>query len=166
MKIVSVRIIVWFIIVFAALTGHALSDGRATTEEVYVKVVDAATVLEQLGKEGLEAFSNPKGEFVWKDSYVVVFNCKEMISHPINKLIGLPIEKIRCHKTGNPVIPENCKGIDKMGVWTEYWWPRPGTDKIHRKLMFTVPVEGGEWYVSAGIYDDTTTIKALNAKLK
>ena len=56
-----------------ALSTCAFAQDKATPTEVYEQVNKASEMLTQLGEEGLPAFNDdPKGEFVWKDSYVFV----------------------------------------------------------------------------------------------
>lgn len=166
MNLFATKITLCFFLVTICLTGNCLSNETATAEEVYSKVFDAVGVLENLGEEGLNAFNDPKGEFLWKDTYVIVFTCDKMIAHPNPKLIGMPADKVKCHKTGRLIIKEGCQGISKNGFWLEFWYPKIGEEGIFRKLMFAVPVEGTDWIVAAGTYDETTIIAELNATLK
>ena len=154
----------------APITGFA--EEKATPQEVYDMVLKAATVVEQLGPEGLEALSNTK-EFTWKDSYVWAVNCseKKVAAHPNKKYIGLDLSK-RYDK--NPDASkkklhniELCEGAaNPNGVWVEYWWEKLGEDKPSRKISFMIQVPGQPYQVTAGIYDDTTTIEELNKTIK
>jgi cytochrome c len=51
------------------------------------------------------------------------------------------------------------------GVWTEYWWAKPGDKEASRKVSYYMAAKGTPFVVAAGIYDDTTTIAELS-KLK
>ncbi len=48
------------------------------------------------------------------------------------------------------------------GVWSEYWWPKPGEKEGSRKLTYSLGVKGTPYVVSAGVYDDNATIAELS----
>ena len=158
-----------FLMTFA---GMGFAEEKATPQEVYDKVLAAAQMIEQLGPEGLKALSDTK-EFVWKDSYVWAVNCseKKLVAHPNKKLIGLDLSKIY---DKNPDASkrklhnlEMCEGVaNPNGVWVEYWWEKLGEDKPSRKISFMIQVPGQPYQVTAGIYDDTTTLEELNKTIK
>ena len=156
------------LIFFVSLAGPAFASEKATPQEVYQMVVNAANMIEQLGDEGLKALSDTK-EFVWKDSYVWAVNCSEnkVVAHPNEKLIGLDLSKIydknpdeskrKLHNL------EMCAGAkNPYGVWVEYWWEKLGEEKPMRKISFMIQVQGQPYQVTAGIYDETTRIEELN----
>jgi cytochrome c len=45
-------------------------DNKATPKDVYDIVLKAYEVVKALGDEALPAFNDPKGEFLYKDTYV------------------------------------------------------------------------------------------------
>lgn len=162
--------------IFAVVLGIGLlcnaaisiaAEDKATPEEVYDKVVKAAAVIEQLGSEGLTALNDTK-EFIWKDSYVWAVNCvdKTVAAHPDKKYIGLDITKIY-DKNEDPAKRkmhnvELCAGAQNpYGVWVEYWWEKLGSEKPARKISFMIQVPGQPYAVTAGIYDEKTTIETL-----
>ncbi|MEA3223454.1 MAG: calcium:proton antiporter, partial [Thermodesulfobacteriota bacterium] len=55
------------------LTAYA--GDKATPKEVVQKVRTAADFLSKAGKPGLPEFNDPKGRWVWKDTYVWVLDC-------------------------------------------------------------------------------------------
>ena len=59
-----------------AFAGSEMVTGKATPQEVYDKVVEAAQYLAQNGEEGLKEFRNPAGKFVWKNAHVWVTQCE------------------------------------------------------------------------------------------
>lgn len=137
---------------------------KATPEEIHEMVLNGVQVLENLGEEGLAAFNDPEGEFVWKDTYVFVLSCKlgKVAAHPMAKIVGLTTDKIKCFKTGRPIMKDACGQVDPNGFWTEYWWPKVGSKKPERKLVFLIPVPGTDYQVGAGIYDDQLSLAKLN----
>ena len=159
--------------IFAALVLIALAfvpvprafaaDG-ATPQEVYDLTLKAYTVLQNLGQEALPAFNDPKGEFVYKDTYVAVSICPgTTVAHPfaMDKLKGVdmnakyPWFKLLCEAADSP-----------NGRWVEYLWPKPGEKTPSRKLSFSIKVKGTPYMVTSGIYSDTETAAALNAGVK
>lgn len=169
-KLIATFVIFAFGLLMASV---ALAQESATPQEVYDKVLAASATLEQLGEEALPAFKDPKGEFVWKDSYVFVIDCKKdvIVAHPNNKLIGLKNSVVK-DKPGNirePIIlgVEFCKAAQNPnGGWVAYYWEKLGSDKPERKITFAVSVPGQPYTVAAGIYDDKTDIDALNKGMK
>jgi cytochrome c len=71
-------------------------EDKATAMDVYDLVLKVHGVLSSRGEKGLEAFNDPKGEFVYgefvyKDTYVFVQQCPEHVAaHPfaLDKLKG------------------------------------------------------------------------------
>jgi cytochrome c len=157
---------------FFSLVHSGLADEKATPQEVYQKVNQAAAMIQQLGPDGLKALSDTK-EFVWKDSYVWAVNCAEhkVAAHPDKKLIGLDLRKIY-DKNPDPSKRklhnlEMCAGADKpYGVWVEYWWNKLGQKEPARKIGFMIKVPGQPYEVTAGIYDDTTSIATLEKTMR
>ena len=152
--------------------GLGFAEETATPSEVYETVLKAASVVEQLGEEGLDAISNTK-EFTWKDSYVWATNCDQKVvaAHPNKKLIGLDLTKIYDKNPDESKRKmhciELCEGAaNPNGVWVEYWWEKLGETQPARKISFMIQVPGQPYQVTAGIYDDTTTIEELNKTLQ
>jgi signal transduction histidine kinase len=48
------------------------------------------------------------------------------------------------------------------GIWSEYWWPKPGEKESSRKLTYSLGAKGTPYVVVAGVYDDKATIKELS----
>ncbi len=142
-------------------------DGKATPKEVYDMVLKAATVLQSLGADGLAAFNDPKGEFVWKDTYVQVYNCqaRQCVGHPnpVNLTYPPDVWWGFKDKKGNYLTQNLCEASkNPNGAWVEYWWPKIGETEPSRKITFIIQVPNTPYQVSAGIYDDKLTIEELN----
>ena len=170
-KLFAIGMAVAFLLSFAG--GIALAEEGATPEEVYQLILKAVPVVEQLGAEGLAAFNDPKGEFDYKDTYVFVQDCAKMTlaAHPNKKLIGLDVSKTQ-DKNPDPAkrIIHGIKICDAAynpnGGWVEYYWEKLGAKAPSRKISFSIRVPGTDYALVSGIYDDTTSVDALNAKLK
>ena len=152
---------------------RALAGDNATPDEVYGLILKAVPVIEELGPEGLEAFQDPHGEFVYKDTYVLVLDCANMVlaAHPNKKLIGLDL-KNHLDKNPDPAKRKNhdaeiCKvSARPNGGWVEYYWEKLGSSEPARKISFALKVPGTDYTVVAGIYDEATSVEELNATLK
>ncbi len=114
------------LVIFSAVPG--LAQERATPQEVYELILEAVPVIEELGEEGLEAFKDPNGEFVYKDTYVLVLDCDNLVlaAHPNEKIVGIDLSN---HLDKNPE-PDKRKNHDKAlckvgsrpnGGWVEYY---------------------------------------------
>ena len=151
-------------LVLALISPVQADDGKATPEDVYNLVVKAYEVVKTLGEESFSAFNDPKGEFVYKDTYVLIQRCpSEMVAHPfaLDKLKGVDIDK---------TLPFNrslCDAGEKPGgSWGEYAWPKPGETTPSRKISYCVRVEGTPYTLMAGIYSDTAKVEDLNKTLR
>ena len=147
-------------------------DG-ATIEEVYDLILNAVPIMEELGEEGLDAFKDPHGEFVYKNAYVLVIDCgkMKMAAHPIAKFVGLDLSN---QMDMNPDVSkrknqniETCEMAKRPnGGWIEYWWTKPNSDEVARKVGFVIGIPGSDYALVSAIYDDTADIDELNASLQ
>jgi len=170
-------------VIFAAVLGLGLlgpaaaDDGHATPEEVVGKVRAAADYLAKEGEAGLATFDSARSLFVWKDSYIFVYDCPGDViaAHPVAESRGISISGVRGGDGGAFGIAL-CAAAEKPGgSWVEYWWQRPvgevDTDDLAysgdhvRKISYMLAVDGTPYSVGAGIFDETTSLKDLQALL-
>ena len=158
--------LILLILLFPALVaaGSETVAEKATPQEVHEKVAAAVQFLSASGEKGLREFENPNGKFVWKDTYVWVTQCEKQycLPSPVSHKIGL-MSKVRCLKTGKFYILDLCGEVaeNDSGAWVEYWWSKPGTDELRRKVSFMMQVPGTPYQVVSGIYDKSTTLEDL-----
>jgi signal transduction histidine kinase len=163
----------------AWLAPPTVAGETATPQEVIAKVKEAAAYLEKNGKSGLKAFDSMDSPFVWKDTYVFVYDCAAGLAD-----VALPVPATRNKKldadkdaTGRVVGPELCQAAARPGGgWVEYMWWKPVkvegakelayAKKISRKVTYMLNVKGQPYQVAAGVYNDSLTVKDLNALLK
>ena len=159
-------------------TAPAFAAETATPEEVVAKVKAAAAYLAKEGKPGLVVFDKANSEFVWKDTYVFVYDCADDViaAHPVAESRGVSISGLR-GGDGQTFGIALCAAAEKPGgSWTEYQWPRPvgepvpegltyGGDNV-RKVSYMLAVDGTPYEVGAGIFDETTSVESLNAMTK
>lgn len=174
MKMKSLISITSAALVITLSQGFAVfAQDSATTDDVYELILRAVPVIQELGQEGLDAISDPKGEFVKKGAYVYVIDCAtmKMVAHPAKKLVGLDLSNDR-DKNPDPAkvkmhSREMCE-LSKLpsGGWLEYYWNKLGSEEVARKVGFVIGVPGTSYALMSAIYDDTSDVAKLNASLK
>ncbi len=157
----------------------AVAGDAATPQEVISKVKEAAAYLAKNGKAGLKTFDSADSPFVFKDSYVFVFNCAAglaSVAHPIPTPRNKKLDEDK-DATGRVVGPELCQAAARPGGgWVAYMWWKPvkveGAKELalakepSRKVTYMLNVKGQPYQVAAGVYNDTLTVKELDALLK
>lgn len=155
------------VMVFAILFSFShvcADDSEATPQDVYNLVLKAYDVVKALGEESFPAFNDPKGEFVFKDTYVLIERCpSKMVAHPfaLEELKDLDLDKAIAFNRSL------CEGGEKPGgAWVEYDWPKPGETEPSRKISYCLRVDGTPYTIFAGIYSDTAKVVDLNKTLR
>jgi type III secretion system FlhB-like substrate exporter len=150
----------------AAAAQSEMVTGKATPQEVYQKVAEAAQFLAKAGEKGLQEFSNPGGKFAWKDTFVWVTECEKnyCLPNPKSQDLGLNLSQMKCYQTGKLYILGLCDDMadHPEGAWVEHWQPKPGFDKPQRKVSFMMQVPKSPYQVVSDIFDDATTLEELN----
>lgn len=148
-------------------SAMAAEADAATAEEAVNNVRAAARFLHDKGSAGYAEFNNKDGKWVWKDSYVFIYDCRKdrMIAHPMRPdLVGKPILQIT-DNAGKYIFKELCKaGNEPRGGWVEYSWPKPGAGRLSRKISYATTADisfATGIQVSAGIYDEGITLPEL-----
>jgi cytochrome c len=153
-----------------AMPRVSLGQDRATAQEVVAKVRQAASSLSKTGDVG--QFNQKAGPWVWKDTYIFVEDCDKRVlaAHPLRAdLIGKPMSSAKdARGESHYQDPEAlCDAAKKpSGVWTEYWWAKPGEKEGSRKVSYYLSARGTPFVVAAGIYNDTATIAELSKLTK
>jgi hypothetical protein len=136
-----------------------VNKDRPTPTAVIVAKVNEACAL--LAKEGPAAFPkfNGKGSpFIYEGTYVVVdtLNEGEVLVHALQpgmvgkKLMGLKDVK---GKRFFAIMSDLAK--EKGEGWVEYYWPKPGTEEVVRKISFVkkcTMANGVEVAVVSGLF--------------
>ena len=159
--------------IFAGVTMALLSVGlctvavgqeHATAQEVVAKVREAASTLSKTGD--VAQFQQKQAPWVWKDTYIFIQNCdtKLIVAHPIKpELVGQNFMSQKDTKGKELFQKDYCEAAKKpSGVWSEYWWPKPGEKEGSRKLVYSLSAKGTPYLVGAGVYDDKATIAELS----
>ena len=143
---------------------------KATPEDVFEKVMEAAAYLSEKGDAALSEFNDPDGPWVFKGTYIFVYDCTKgtCVANPNNKdIVGKKIEDIK-DINNLPVGNILCETSEKPnGGWIEYMWKVIGTDDIKKKISFIYKAPGATYTVGAGIYaPEGITAEELNKKLE
>lgn len=152
-----------------ATTTESATSESATPQEVVAKVWAASRFLGEKGASGYAAFNSKDGPWVWKDSYVFVYDCRldRMVAHPLRPdLVGRPVKQI-VDNNGKHIFVDLCDtGRQKGGGWVEYLWTKPGAGSVSRKISYALGADiafASGIQVAAGVYDDDVSTADLAA---
>lgn len=152
--------VLWITFLSVILSGFMSSQDKVTPQDVVNKVKEAVAVLSKTGD--LKQFDEKQGPWVWGGTYIFVQNCdtKAIAAHPIKpELIGQDFMTMKDSK-GNPLFkPDYCTAArTASGVWSEYWWPKPGATESSRKITYSLGAKGTPYVVVGSVYSESLTI--------
>ncbi len=133
-------------------------EERAEMDECVAMTRAAAKKLLKNREAGIKEISNPKGKFVWKDSYVFVMNKQGMVlANPFSPqfVTGKSVFSETDYNKVKPkkIFLEFVEIAFKHGEGViDYQWPKPGTKVPSTKFTFILRVEGTDMLVGAGTY--------------
>ena len=137
------------------LTSMAMAQDHASKEEVVSKVKEAAALIKAKGLDGcIEAINDPKGAFVWKDTYVFLMDLDgKILAHPVNaKLIGKT--PTVADANGKMFSAEFIAVGKSQGEgWVDYMWPKPGEQAPSKKITYVYRAPETNVIVLSGIYE-------------
>jgi len=133
----------------AAQTSHTPDQAKALVEK-------AVAFYKTEGREkALAAFSDPKGQWVDGDLYLVVHANEPqltMLAHVNKGLIGKPQIDVK-DADGRPFNQDMHAALAKSNdTWITYKWVNPGTKKIAVKKSYFVKL-GDDVIIGAGAYE-------------
>jgi hypothetical protein len=135
---------------------NAGAQQSATKEECVVKCHEAAALINVKGPVSVvKEIGDPKGPFVWKDSYVFLMNLDgKMLAHPMQpELTQLPHCLLITDPTDKAIFVNFVNTARNVGQgWVEYMWPRPGQKSPSKKITYIYRVPGKDLFVGAGVY--------------
>jgi cytochrome c len=141
----------------ACMVAIATADDNHTPEQAKALVQKAVEYLKREGKEkALAVFSDPKGEFVDGDLYLIVFDAVDgkltMLAHGVNKaLIGKASIDVR-DANGKAFNRETLGALATADdYWVTYVWTNPITKKLAQKKSYFTRV--GDVIIGAGVYN-------------
>lgn len=131
----------------------AVAYDRGTKEEAVAMVKKAIEYIKANGNEkAFEEFSNPKGKFVDRDLYIVVYDMNaKCLAHGLKKnMVG---KKLINNKDadGKEYVKERFEILKKQSSgWQHYKFMNPVTKQIESKAMYVERY--GDLVIGCGIY--------------
>lgn len=143
-------------LVIGLMAVQAMAEGSATKDECVVKCHEAAAMIISKGVDAaIKAIADPKGPFVWKDSYVFLMNLDgKMMAHPFNpELTKMDHVLLITDPTDKALFVHFVNLARTTGHgWVEYMWPKPGKSTPSKKLSYIYRVPDTDLFVGAGVY--------------
>ena len=131
---------------------------KATKDEIIAKVKEAATMITNKGQDAaFKEINNKEGKFVWKDTYVFVFDLEgTLVAHPFTPH-NIGMNQINWRDKSEPPrqpikdMVDVAKGEGEG--WVKYMWYKPGEKVLSKKISYISRVPGQNLLVGAGIYE-------------
>lgn len=146
---------------FSLLIGLSLSSSvfageAATKDECVAMCKKAVQMAKDKGvEEMIKQAGDPKGPFVWKDSYIFVsdLTTKRVVAHPEKPgLVGKDMSGIKDVK-GKMFYLEILNVAESKGEgWVDYMWPKPDGKTPVPKSSYVLKVPNKPYAVIAGYY--------------
>ena len=144
-----------FAFLFVFCLGVSVAQEKATKEECVAKVKEAIALIKEVGLEAAKPkLSDPKGPFVWKDTYIFVQDLDQItLVHPNAKLVGGSMKGVK-DSNGKMFTAEMIQIVTTTGEgWVEYMWPKVGEKEPSHKVVYIQRVPGEKIFVGAGVYE-------------
>jgi cytochrome c len=149
-KVLSVMLLS---VVLAISFGVAPAADSGTKDEAAAMVKKAIEYIKANGNEkAFEEFSNPKGQFVDRDLYVVVYDMTgKCLAHGANqKMIGRDLIDNK-DVDGKEFVKERVEMMKtKTSGWQDYKFRNPVSNQIEAKSMYLERT--GDFIVGCGVY--------------
>lgn len=161
------RVLSISILILLSASSPPRAQEEATPEEVVQLVREAAAFLSEKGEPGLATFRDKATTFVFKNSFVFVFDCYDyvLVAAPTVKPGGTSLLHA-VDATGAKYFLAMCGASRKSkGGWSVIYWPAPGEAKVERRLAFTLQVPHRPYQLGAWTRDDRYTLLQLEALL-
>jgi cytochrome c len=150
-RLMAVLLVTGWVLVLGLNTALAAEVG--TKDEATVMVKKAVALIKANGAEKAYAeFSNPKGPFVDRDLYVVVYDMTgKCLAHGANaKMIGRDLIDNK-DVDGKEFVKERVEMMKKQASgWQEYKFRNPTTNQIEPKAMYIERLN--DVIVGCGVY--------------
>jgi signal transduction histidine kinase len=139
------------------LAVPAFAD-KATKDEVVAKVKEAAAMIINGGQDAaFKEINNKEGKFVWKDTYVFVFDLEGTLLARAFQQQGIGKNWLQFEDKSNPPKQPVKEMVDlakgKGEGWVEYMYPKPNEEAPSKKISYVYRVPGQNLFVGAGIYE-------------
>ncbi len=142
--------------ILALFSSQLYAEDRATTEECVQKTHEAAAMINARGlEETIKLIADPKGPFVWKDSYVFLMDLKgKMLAHPMQPELTQYEHVLLQTDSADKAFFVHFVNIAKNSGqgWVDYMWPKPGKKSPSKKITYIYKVPSKDVFVGAGVY--------------
>lgn len=140
------------------IVGSGLIDDKPSKFFLEDTVDRAAARIEAQGDEAFAALRNKLGPYVYRDTYVFVFNTDgiELVDPQFSELVGKNVFEVK-DAAGNFPAKEMVEALaNSNSAWVDYQWPKPGQSDPTKKLAYVrkIDMNGRTLYVGAGTYFD------------
>ena len=143
-----------------AYCASTVNKDRPTPPSLIVdKVNEACALLAKEGPAAFPKFSGKNSPFIFEGSYISVQGLADgmMYVHPIKyKMVGQKLMSLKDAK-GKRLVTMMIDLVNEKGQgWVEYYWPKPGSQDIVRKISFVkkcTMANGVDVFVLAGLYN-------------
>ena len=137
------------------LVVASFAQEQATKEECVARCKIAAELIQKIGQEeAVEKINDKDGPFVWKDTYVFVFDGSgKILAHPFPKAIGKVLID-RKDSNGKLYFREFIQVANTKGEgWVRYTHPKVKGGPPVAKISYILKVPGENVIVGAGIWE-------------
>jgi signal transduction histidine kinase len=101
--------------------------------------------------------NNKEGKFVWKDTYVFVFDLEGTLVARAFRQQAIGQNWMNLKDQSSPpkqMVKEMADVAKGKGEgWVEYMYPKPGEEAPSKKISYVYRVPGQNLFVGAGIYE-------------
>lgn len=152
----------------AYLVGSGGYEMRMEKAFIAQAVDAAAGLLEEKGRTAFDDLRDPRGPYVFYDTYVFVTaeDGVELVNPAFPALEGQSLIDAR-DAQGKYLVRDYLAEARRQGTaWVSYYWPRPGSREPERKQTYVrrVKVDGTWMVVGAGVYDPAAAPSTVKAK--
>jgi cytochrome c len=140
--------------------GISAEPPKSEEAKQIVALVDsAAALIETKGKNAFPEFKKKDSKWYTGKTYVFVddYNGTVLVNPPSPEIEGKNLLDMKDAK-GKTLVREFINVAKTKGSgWVDYWWPKPGEDKLSRKLSYIKNAkmpDGKMVVVGAGIYSE------------
>jgi cytochrome c len=153
MKKMLIMVSVAALLSMSCLVNYAGAGEEGTKEEAVAMVKKAIAYIKANGNEkAFEEISNPKGQFIDRDLYVVVYDMDaKCLAHGQKKnMVGQELIDFK-DTDGKEYMKERIELMKKQqSAWQDYKFMNPVSKKIEPKSMYIERM--GDLIVGSGIY--------------
>ncbi len=156
MRKISMLLLV--LLIGLVLGNSAFAEESATRDEIVAKCAEATQALLEDRAAGIAEIADPKGRFVWKNTYVFLMDMQgNMLAHPIIPQLtekGPLLDLIdKNPKEPKKIMIEFIDVAKKNGAgWVWYKWTKPLEKGVFDKFTYIQRVGYSDLIVGAGIY--------------